>query len=577
MAIVGVALISAFAAICIQLVRLQVVEAPALSARADHQHHKTKRLPGERGTITDRNGVILAKNMDVPSISVDPTSLGSAKQTARALAQVLPMSRSQVMKRIKSGGRHFSWIYRKGDPTLANQVMDLNLKGVYRIPESRRFYPKGNLMGHILGFSGMDNQGLSGIERAYDNQLKGSEIRFVVERDALGRSVMPIGSRYVRPDHGADIQLTIDEVIQYHVEQQLDLAMKETGALTGTVVVMQPHTGEILAMAVRPDFDPNRIKKYRADRFRNRVISDPFEPGSTMKVFVAGLALESGVVTLDESIYCEKGRMPMRGGAMHDSHPHEQLTFAQVLSKSSNIGTAKVAMRLGKEKLHNGLTRFGFGQPTGLDMPGESSGILPQPDKWSARSLASIAIGQELAVTPLQIVRAASAVANGGWLMKPYVVRWIRQGDETIYTEPQRIRRVLSEDVAARLRQALVAVTEKGGTAPKGAVPGFDVAGKTGTAQKASTTRRGYAKGKYVASFLGMVPADNPALVMLVVLDEPQGRKYYGGSVAAPVFRAISERVLPYLDVQPRTHRTVVLTADAHTTPPPSQGDQPIL
>ncbi|MDH5525932.1 MAG: penicillin-binding protein 2 [Nitrospirota bacterium] len=559
-ALLGVCVAAAFAVVLVQLTRLQVVQAGGLSARAERQHHKTIRLSGERGTITDRNGRILAKNMDVPSITADPASVENPRATARKLARLLPVSDRSLEKRLK-GNRHFAWIQRHADPAAAERVMALNLPGIHQVPESRRFYPKGKLLGHILGFAGSDNQGLSGIERAYDSQLKGGEVRLVMQRDALGRTVVPTGTNYRRPDHGADLTLTIDEVIQHHVERELDRLMEESQPTSASVIVMDPDTGEILAMAVRPEFDPNRAGRYQADDFRNRILTDPYEPGSTMKVFMAATALDAGVVTLDELIDCEGGYLPLRGGAMRDTHPYDEITFAEVLAKSSNIGSTKVAMRLGPDALYAGYRRFGFGQRTGIELGGESGGVLPSPDRWSVRSLPSIAIGQELSATPLQIITAASAVANGGRLMRPYLVKAVEKDGETITVQPIMVRRVMSEEAAAKLRDALVAVTEADGTAPKAALPGYRVAGKTGTAQKARSEGRGYAKGKYVASFLGMVPADNPRLVMLVVVDEPEGR-YYGGTVAAPVFRAVAGPALHYLGIHPRTDRTVVVAGE---------------
>lgn len=554
---VALGLVGAFLVICFQLVRLQVVEAPALADRATRQHQKTIRLGGERGTITDRNGAILARNMDVPSITADPSSITNPGDVARKLARILPAS-ARTLKKSLSNGRHFSWLARRTSPEIARKVMDLNITGIYKVPESRRFYPKGQLLGHTIGFAGLDNQGLAGVEQVYNGKLKGEDVTYVVERDALGRSVFPTDSVYERPSHGADLILTIDETIQHHVERELDLAMETTQAKSGSVLVMNPHTGEILALAVRPYFDPNQSGQFDPADYRNRVVTDPYEAGSVMKVFLAAAALDSGVVRLDELIDCEMGYMPMRGGAMHDTHPYGEIPFSEVLAKSSNIGSAKVAMRMGKDKLYTALTGFGFGSRTGIELPGESSGILPDTSRWSGRSLASIAIGQELSVTPLQLVTAASAIANGGWLMRPYLVQEVRHGDETVRVTPQRKRRVISEKSATELRRALVAVTEKGGTAPRAAVPGYRVAGKTGTAQKAVPGQKGYAKGKYVSSFLGIIPAENPRLVMLVVIDEPKG-KYYGGTVAAPVFKGIARPVLHYLGVHPETERTLVL------------------
>jgi len=562
LALVVLGLALAFLVVVGQLFNLQVIDAPGLSARARSQQQQTIRLAGDRGTITDRNGVILAKNMDVPSLFADPSAIADPAGTARALARVLPASARSIEKRLAGGGRHFAWLHRKVDPALADRVLALDLPGVHQVPESRRFYPKGELLGQILGFAGMDNQGLSGVEQAFDPLLKGGQVAYVVERDALGRHVLPADADYRRPAHGADLTVTIDEAIQYHVERALDAVMASSDPESAEALVMDPNTGEILAMAVRPAFDPNRVGRYGPEDLRNRLITDPYEPGSTLKVFLAAGALDAGVVRLDEVIDCEQGTLSLRGGDLHDHKPMGELTFAEVLTHSSNIGAAKVGMRLGADRLYAALSNFGFGQRTGIELPGESPGVLPPVRRWSGRSLPSVSIGQELMVTPLQLATAASAVANGGWLMRPHLVKEVSgPGGDTV-TAPESLRRVVSAATAARLRDALVGVTGPDGTAPDAGVPGYRVAGKTGTAQKASEDRRGYARGKYVASFVGMVPADSPRIVILVVVDEPKGH-YYGGSVAGPVFRDIARPVLAYLGVPPETARTVRLASAA--------------
>jgi len=564
-ALVILGLVAAFLVVAGQLVNLQVLQAPGLAKRARNQQQQTIHLAGDRGTITDRNGMILAKNMDVPSLFADPSAVPDPSATARALARVLPASARSIERRLKGGGRHFAWLNRKVDPALAERVMALNLPGVHQVPESRRFYPKGQLLGQILGFAGMDNHGLSGVEQAFDPLLKGGEVAYVVERDALGRHLFPADVDFRRPVHGADLTVTIDEAIQYHVERELDRVMAKSNAEAAEALVMDPYTGEILAMAVRPGFDPNRIGRYAPEDLRNRLITDPYEPGSTLKVFLAAAALDAGVVTLDEVIDCEQGTLPLRGGAMHDHEPMGELTFAEVLTRSSNIGAAKVGMRLGADRLYAALSNFGFGRRTGIELPGESPGVLQPTTRWSGRSLPSVAIGQELMVTPLQLATAAAAVANGGWLVRPHLVKEVQSPGGTERTAPERVRRVMTAATAARLREALVGVTGPDGTAPNAAVAGYRVAGKTGTAQKAAEDRRGYARGKYVASFVGMVPADDPRLVILVVVDEPKGL-HYGGSVAGPVFREIARPVLAYLGVPPETARTVRLASAAPET-----------
>jgi cell division protein FtsI (penicillin-binding protein 3) len=417
------------------------------------------------------------------------------------------------------------------------------------VMEGRRFYPKGPLLAHVLGFVGMDGIGLEGLERRYETQLHGEKRMTILQRDALGRTVFPKGLREQVPAAGHALTLTIDEVIQYIAEKELEQAVDHSRAKSGTIIVLEPQSGAILAMAVSPRFDPNAVAALTADRWRNRALTDTYEPGSTMKVVVAAAALEERVMMPGSMLFGENGRMTVASTTIHDHEKLGWMTFAEMIQKSSNIGAAKTGMLLGESRLYRYLQAFGFGQRTDVDLPGEVAGLLKSPREWGRRSLASISMGQEVGVTPLQMVSAVAAIANDGVLMKPYVVSGMRdqKGQFVKETVPHVKRRVVSPVTARTLTTILEGVVTSG-TGTKAAIPGFRVAGKTGTAQKVDPRTGAYSSALSVGSFVGFVPADSPRLAMIVVIDEPQGEAW-GGVVAAPVFRRVGEQVLTYLGV----------------------------
>jgi len=435
------------------------------------------------------------------------------------------------------------------------------LEGIGLVMEGRRFYPKGPLMAHVLGFAGMDGQGLEGIERRYEPYLRGDKQNVVLQRDALGRTVFPKGPNDPGPAPGHSVTLTADEVIQYIAEKELEEAVEASHAKGGIVIVMEPRTGAILAMAVSPRFDPNAVRAISADRWRNRALTDAFEPGSTMKMFVAAAALEEKVLAPGSLIYGEQGRMVVANTVIHDHDKSGWMTFAQVIQRSSNIGAVKAALSLGETRVHHYLTAFGFGEKAEIDLPGEAPGLVKEPRDWGRRSLASIAIGQEIGVTPLQLITAVSAIANGGWLMKPFVVSEIRDGSGQLVFQavPQVRRRPIVPETAQALGTILEGVVVLG-TGSRAAIPGYRVAGKTGTAQKIDPETGGYSPTQFVGSFVGYVPAQDPRLAILVVIDEPQDEAW-GGVIAAPVFRRVAEQALPYLGVLPREPVKLALAA----------------
>lgn len=546
--VVACVLGAGFMLVLVRLVNLQVLQAAELTARADRQHQKTVMLEGARGTIYDRNSKVLAKNMDVPSVFGVPASLGNPGQTAKNLSSILHVKATEIEKKLKQE-KHFVWLARKLEPEQGRRLERLPLDGVGVVMEGRRFYPKGPLLSHVLGFAGMDDRGLEGLELRYEQYLRGEKRAVVLQLDALRRAVFPKGLNDEGAAAGHSLTLTVDEVIQYIAEKELDEAVGRSNAKSGTVIVMDPKTGGVLAMAVSPRFDPNAVAALAPDRWRNRALTDTYEPGSTMKTVIAAAALEEKVMTPGSMIYGENGQMAIASTVIHDHEKMGWMSFAQMIQKSSNIGAAKVGMALGEWRVFDYLKEFGFGDKTGIDLPGETAGLLRGPKQWGKRSLASISMGQEIGVTALQMVTAVSAIANGGVLMKPYMVSEIRnaKGQLVAQTMPQARRRVVSADTARTLTTLLEGVVTNG-TGGKAAIPGYRVAGKTGTAQKIDPRTGAYSSQLLVGSFLGYVPAEDPRFAMIVVIDEPRGEGW-GGVVAAPVFRRIGEQVLNYLGV----------------------------
>jgi len=538
-----------FGIVLFRLVTLQVLQAAELTVKADRQHQKTMLLEGARGAIVDRNGKVLAMNLEVPSVFGVPTDVDSPAQTARLLSPVLDVRVSELEQRLRQN-RHFVWLARKLDPEQGRWFDRTRVEGIGVVMEGRRFYPKGPLLSHLLGFAGMDGQGLEGIERRYDSDLQGEKQIIVAQRDAKGRTVFLKGQQAEQvPASGHRLVLTIDEVIQYIVEKELDNAVARVQAKSGTMIVMEPNSGALLALASSPRFDPNVLSNLSPDRWRNRALTDAYEPGSTMKAILAAAAIEERVMEPETLVFGEQGSMAIASTVIHDHEKHDWLTFAQVIQKSSNIGAAKAGMALGDQRLHQYLQTFGFGAQTEIDLPGEATGLLKNFKTWGRRTVASISMGQEIGVTSMQMVTAIAAIANGGKLMKPYIVSEIRDAQNQLKRQilPQVRRRVISQETARAVTTILEGVVTEG-TGGRAAINGFRVAGKTGTAQKIDPRTRAYSDSKFVSSFVGYVPADNPQLAMIVVIDEPQGEAW-GGAVAAPVFNRVGQQALSYLGV----------------------------
>ena len=548
-----------FACVVLRLVYLQVYQRAELSVRAERQQERVVKLDPKRGTIYDRMGRELAVSLDVDSVYGVPSGIDNPRPLARHLSRILREDSHTLEKKLV-GDKHFVWLSRKVEPGRAKKVRELGNKEIGLRLESRRFYPKKTLAGPVLGFLGMDNGGLEGIELVYDKALRGVSGWVIAEKDAMGRTVFPGGPgfQYKLPKQGHDLLLTIDEVIQHIAEKELDVALASTRAKGGVCLVMNPQTGEVLALSVRSaangkqPFNPNEPQRSKPAEWRNRAVTDAFEPGSIFKPFLASAALEERVVHPLERIDCSAGEIHLADRVIKDAHENGVLTFTDVIAESSNVGTIQVALRLGKERFAKYITAFGFGKKTGVDIPGEIPGQLKDQHLWSGVSIGSIAIGQEIGVTPIQMASAYCALANGGMLMKPYIVSEIvdHDGGEGKKFRPQVVGRVITEETCAKVNKMLQRVVETG-TGQKARPAAYTAAGKTGTAQKIDQRTGKYSQKDYVSSFVGFVPANSPKLVILVMVDTPEGAVHYGGSVAGPVFKAVAEQSLAYLQVAP--------------------------
>lgn len=537
-----------FLAVALRAFQLQILDGDKLRQLGEKQHLKEMIVLPKRGTILDRAGEPLALSLEGQSVYARPRRIKEPKPIAAKLAEALGLDGADVAQKLASE-KSFIWLKRQVSPKEAERVETLNIDGVGIYVEPNRYYPQGQLAAQLVGFTGRDAQGLEGVEMHYDSYLRGESGSSVVERDALGRRVLIQGVETLQIPPGSDLQLTLDTSIQHLAERELEATAAKYRAKAGIAVVADPFTGEILALANYPFFNPNNFTRQSSNQWRDRAVTDSFEPGSTFKTVLAASALEEGVVGKEDLFFCENGKYAYAGKIIHDTHEHGWLPFAKIIQYSSNIGVTKVAEKLGKERYAKYIQNFGFGQPTGIDLPGEASGSVRRPEKWAAIDLATHAYGQGIAVTPIQLVMAYGAVANGGFLMRPFVVKRAVGADGRVLWEnqPHVVRRVISEATAATLTSILKGVVDEGGTGVLASVDGFEVAGKTGTAQKAE---HGVYTRKRVASFVGFVPADQPRLVMAVILDEPE-TSVYGGTVAAPAFRNIAAATLQRLAVVP--------------------------
>ncbi|MDR5708405.1 MAG: penicillin-binding protein 2 [Armatimonadota bacterium] len=530
----------------------QIARSEAMRNLAIRQHLDLLALPASRGRIYDRNGRQLATNVPVLSAYAVPRNIRDPQTFARRVAAVLHVPPERILERL-APDRYFVWIARHLTPQTAQRLQALGLAGQLGFErEEKRSYPLGPLAAQVLGFTGIDNQGLWGLEARYDAVLRGTPGQAVRVRDALGREILEGRRVLVAPRKGADLFLTLDAVVQHIAERELLEAVRAHGARAGVAVVMDVRSGELLAIANVPRFDPNRYAQAPPELWRNRAVMEVYEPGSTFKVLVMGAAMESGAVRPETTFYCP-GFLRVPGGHRireAQGEAHGEVRPADILRLSCNVGAALTAARLGPVGLYRAILRFGFGQPTGVELPGEAAGIVRPLTEWRGPDLYTLGFGQGIAVTPLQLLRAVAAIGNGGLLVRPTLISFLQGPDGRALELPRAPEpvRVLSPQTARRLLEMMVqAVVD--GTGRAAAIEGYTVAGKTGTAQKPDP-RGGYLPGKYMASFVGLVPASSPRLAILVLLDEPRG-EYYGGVVGAPVFRRIASQVLWHLRIPP--------------------------
>lgn len=513
--------------------------------RAKMQQTKGEDVLTTRGSIFDRHGRDLAVNLELESLYCDPLYVNSPENSAEAIARVTGKPLNVITKKMTSDGR-FILLDRKLAPDVVRNIKGMNISGLSFMPDAKRFYPKGHFASHVIGFVDVDNKGIEGVEIKYEKHLGSRGGRIFYTRDAGGRK---LSTGTEAESRGNNLVLTIDEGLQYAAETELDSAMEKWHARAAVIIMMDPFTGEILALANRPTYDPNIPASVKEFEKRNRAITDLYEPGSTFKIIMGSAAIEEGVVRLDSKFDCSRGAVEVGGRLIHDAHRHGMLTFKEVVQKSSNVGSIMVGMKLGKERMYKYAKAFGFGDRTGIDLPGEAAGLIRSPEKWSGVSLGSVSIGQEVLVTPLQILRAYSAIANGGLLVKPHIVSRILSPDGAVqWNFNPEFKRAISKSTAETFKEILKTVTEEGGTATMASINGNEVAGKTGTAQMIDPATRRYSKTKYISSFVGFVPADDPKIAMIVVVYEPKGQNY-GGVVAAPVFKKVAESALSYMEV----------------------------
>ena len=543
--------------------RLSISDAESLKKLAGKQRKLVLHLEARRGMIVDRYGEPVAASIEVNSVYVNPRRISDKQQTAKVLAEILEMDEQEALKKLNED-KHFVWMRRRVSPLIADRVAKADLQGVFTDTEYKRFYPLRNLAAHVVGFAGMDSQGLEGVELYYDEDLKADPIPVTAQRDALGRPVMftAVGEDPKRKD----LHLTIDRNIQYIAERELEEAVRKEQAKGGVAIVMDADSGEVLACAVSPGYNLNVFGKAAADARRNRAVADTFEPGSTFKVFLAAAALDLGRIDPGEKFDCHKGLYRYNGAEIHDIVPYKLLTFREVIVHSSNIGAVNISEKLKKTEFFRILQGFGFGSVTGVDLPGERPGALPLPGKWSVLTKANIAFGQGISVNPVQLTAAFAAAVNGGLLYKPHVMKRMTNALGEVVREDAAtpVRRVIkqstSEEVVRILRDVVREGTGKGAT-----IAGVDVVGKTGTAQKADPGG-GYAKDRYVVSFIGAMMGTTPRLAISVAVDEPGGKNRTGGKVAAPVFRKIAEGILALCGTGPNQADRILASAESPFT-----------
>lgn len=545
-------------ALWVRLLWLQVIRPDHWVSIARRQHVQVLELQPVRGAILDRNLKPLAVSLRLTSVFADPRHIKKPAGVAQKLGPLLGQPAGEIGAKLSRKDRGFIWLARKIPNSTAAQIRAARLGGIHLVMEPQRFYPNGQLASHLIGFAGLDTQGLEGLERVCDSLLKGEPGWRWLSRDARQRAVGAWDLAVVQPRDGLEVVLTVDRTIQYFAEKALDQTYRQYRAKGAAILVMDPRTGEILALANRPTFDPNRFFESQPEQRRARAVTDLFEPGSVFKVVTAAVALGRKAVRPEDTFYCENGQYAVAGRILHDHTRHGTLTFQDVIAQSSNIGVAKVAMKLGAAPLYEGIRAFGFGEPTGVELAGELGGTVKPPREWSKPSITAIPIGHEVTVNALQLAQMISVVANGGMLVRPWIIREVRDpvsGQAVRQFHPRVVRRVISREVAGQLQQILGCVVTDG-TGKLAQIPGDRAAGKTGTAQKLEPNGQ-YSHSRYMASFVGFAPLEDARLSVVVVVDEPRF-PYFGGMVAAPAFQRVATDTLAYL----RQRGTVMLASN---------------
>ena len=532
--------------ICLRLVYLQIFCYGDFEHRAQHQQQRSLDLSPKRGIIYDRAGRELAMSIQVDSAFVVPTETPDLPNTLNLISRITGDDPRVLLADCRAR-KTFCWVARKADAETVERIKALNLQGIHFQKEPKRFYPKRELAAQLLGYVGTDDQGLSGLERQFNDDLRGRPGSLMISVDARKRWYASVEKQ---PEPGNNLVLTIDQNIQYVAERELERAMEETRAIAGTVIVENPHTGEILALANRPTFNPNIRKEIRNEALKDRAVSDVYEPGSTFKMVTISAGLEEKVTRPDEIFDCQMGSIVINGMRIRDSKPHGLLSVAEIIAESSDVGAIKVALRLGEDRFYKYIRAFGFGQQTGIELPGETRGLTKPVERWSKVSIGAISMGQEIGISPLQLISLISTIANDGIRVPPRIVAGAihpRNTPQTISFQPEAGTRVLSNLTAAQMKQMLQGVVLHG-TGRRAILEGYSSAGKTGTAQKVDPATGTYSKTKYVASFAGFAPVNNPQIAVVVILDSAVGL-HQGGQVCAPVFQRITQQVLEYMRV----------------------------
>jgi cell division protein FtsI (penicillin-binding protein 3) len=535
-------------AICTRLVYLQIFRYGTFEQRAQHQQQRTEEVSAPRGIIFDRNGQELAMSINVDSVFAVPSEMPKPASTISLIARITRQDPRELLARCEAA-KSFCWLARKPDPEVSARIRSLNLRGVYFQKEPKRYYPKNELAAQALGYVGMDDSGLSGIEREYEKQLHGHPGEMIISVDARKKW---FGSVEKQPQPGENIVLTIDEKIQHIAERELEAAMQQNHAISGTVIVENPHTGEILALANRPTFNPNVSNEITPAKLKNHAISDVYEPGSTFKLVTISAAVDQGLARPNELIDCQRGSIVLFGRRIHDWKPWGVMPVSEILAWSSDVGAIKIALRMGDERMYKYIRSFGFGQQTGIELPGETRGMTKPLSRWSKVSIGAIAMGQEIGISAVQLAAMISSIANDGMRVAPRIVAGETQSQgtpQTIAFHPVDERRVLSPQTAAEMRQMMQGVVLHG-TGRKAALEGYSAAGKTGTAQKFDPATHKYSHTNFYASFAGFAPINNPAITVVVIFDSPIAptiTQREGGWQAAPVFNRIAQQTLEYL------------------------------